>query len=367
MERHIRNEMKRQRSGARRRIVALGIVVGVFCAIWFAPGASGTMGVKPAPGTPALNPMSRDINDYELFAANGMIFQGASDAVITGGNIGVNNPRPPGGDDALGRIQLCAGGHVTKMDTNSQVVADYLDVDANCTLGDIWQGGTPDGSATGSSHINMGASSWSKIDAHSIQKIPSFPIVTNYPATPNVVCGAGSMSLSTGNLPPGTYGDVSLVDGSTFALADGTYNFCSLKIGKNVTIKSANANGHLDGVTINVRTTLQVGNGADLGYYFDVTHNSGDMHVNVQGLDLTQNPPKCLPIELGKTPAVQFSKYEVLVGTYSAPCGRMNLGNGNQLHGHFWAGFINSDFNDDVWAMTTTTTTTPPITILPGQ
>jgi hypothetical protein len=91
----------------------------------------------------------------------------------------------------------------------------------------------------------------------------TLPLATPFCPIPPVECGVDDVDLPKGSaprtLPPGSYGAVRVADGTSLDLAPGSYRFCSLKTGRNATIRTLGA------ASIAVRDDVRIENGSTFG------------------------------------------------------------------------------------------------------
>ena len=65
---------------------------------------------------------------------------------------------------------------------------------------------------------------------------PVLPLSNPFCPIPSFSCGGSPVSVASGQsaaLTPGSYGTVTVAKGAALVLGEGTYQFCSLKVGRN--------------------------------------------------------------------------------------------------------------------------------------
>jgi len=129
---------------------------------------------------------------------------------------------------------------------------------------------------------------------------------------PDTVPGNGQCDL-----PPGTYGTLTVQNGGLLSFDGGTYQFCSVNVGKNTigTVKQP--------ATLNVSGDFTVNNGSTFG------QECGDFTVNATGPGI---------VNFGRN-----GSYSMFV---CAPQRTMDLGHNNDLLGRFVGDTIRADSND---------------------
>lgn len=119
------------------------------------------------------------------------------------------------------------------------------------------------------------------------------------------------------DLPPGTYGILEVKNQGKITLAGGDYVFCSVNVGKNVSIISTTPS------TIMTSGDFLVNNEASLG------QQCGDLRVLAKGPG-----------------AIGFGRSSSINGFFCAPSRLLQLGHDNDLTGQFIADMVNADSND---------------------
>jgi hypothetical protein len=159
-----------------------------------------------------------------LFAFDNMSFKGGQNAtrgIISGGDVGVNaiDPDPTDSDVPL---DICANQHVT-MDPGSQVNADSMRISDLCTVWDVYANSTTNGSNV--------------VPQNSGPTAFSTPLLANLPSFPSFSCDPSHdvdvEKNDSATIPPGSYGEIFLEDGSNTTLQPGTYDVCRFRVGKN--------------------------------------------------------------------------------------------------------------------------------------
>ncbi len=109
-------------------------------------------------------------------------------------------------------------------------------------------------------------------------------------------------------------------------LASGLYQFCDLNVGEKVVVTTDAA------TEVRINKSYSQRNGTVWGQ-----PNTCGVKVTVAANGVKENDA-----------AVGFARGGTVYGHFFAPTGQINLGNGSDLTGTFWALDINSDFNDNV-------------------
>ncbi|MCW5889561.1 MAG: hypothetical protein KIT14_03320 [bacterium] len=119
------------------------------------------------------------------------------------------------------------------------------------------------------------------------------------------------------DLPAGTYGNLTVQNGASISFDGGTYQFCSVNMGKNTnsTVKALS--------TVNVSGNMSVNNGSTFGA------QCGDFTVNAAGGG-----------------AVSFGRNASVSMFLCAPQRNVSLGHNNDLLGRFVGDVVNSDSNN---------------------
>jgi hypothetical protein len=278
--------------------------------------------------------LNRDINSYVLFALDELHFKGQNAepgrGQILGGNIGVNRSEPN-----TNNFLMTLGGASAEVVVSDdvQVVADSMQLSIKFQ----------------SQSINPG-----QVDLFS-NRFGQLPAATNYrstdtfadpiltppdlpfdPADNTSTTDVTVLEDQTDSLLPGMYRDVWLKDGATLNLTAGVYYMRNLKGGKQVTVNLTDdtilyINGQF---FMNEEPHFGIGTNAGAKVYVasindtfnDLGHNDNSVHFGRGGLN---------------NPAIVY-------GQFYAPFGILDLGNGSDLYGRFWARLIDSDFNVNI-------------------
>jgi hypothetical protein len=164
----------------------------------------------------------------------------------------------------------------------------------------------------------------------------TLPVVTR-PTPPPTTCNpANPVTITTGTppttLPPGTYGDVEFQDGTAVTLEPGLYQMCNFHTGRNVVVNPAGVDVTTHpGTEFRITGAFNLGNGTNFGLGAACA-----TYVYARGDGVAAND---LTINLGKN---------TLVAGHFLTDGTLELGNGSDLFGTFWANDIISDFDDNV-------------------
>jgi hypothetical protein len=164
------------------------------------------------------------------------------------------------------------------------------------------------------------------IDPGDLEVACGFPVPFPTCGGPTVTVSAnadcsGVPDGATGNgrcdLAPGTYGALDVKNQGKVTLAGGNYVFCSVNVGKNVSVISTTP------ATIFTTGDFLVNNEASLG------QQCGDVRVLAKGPG-----------------AIGFGRNSSIKGFFCAPSRLMQLGHDNDLAGQFFADMVNADSND---------------------
>jgi hypothetical protein len=140
---------------------------------------------------------------------------------------------------------------------------------------------------------------------------PSLPLAQPFCTVPAIACGGAEVAVkpgeSVGPLAPGTYGKLSVQNGSTLTLAAGTFTFCDIKMGRNASLTT------LGTATLNVQRNVVVGTASTFGPAVGDT----PIVVNVAGK------------------LVRVSQSAVANAAFFAPAGRITFGRDSHLLGCF--------------------------------
>lgn len=348
----------RRTSGTRR-----GRVLGIFVVL--ALGAAALPALAGAIGDTDTPTPNRDINSYAVFGWDSVAIKGKSGARINGGNVGV--------DAAGGQVNICVNGELT-MGPGTQLVGDYLSVSTLCRLHDVFYGpghrpptlnAIPHhGDNTFSAPINP-------------TNVPAFPTDARCDGTKPIV---RTPTAGPYDLAPGTYGNLTIKDGSPITLmrlTSGSYTFCDVNIGRDVWLD-------LEATTkVIVTGTFSISNESAIGHapgnmsYNGVTPDTAPAQFFVRG-DRAEvaHLPNISPCRIWSQSItagdcdsgyhVNFSKHTFIRASFFARNGRLNLGHDTDLFGKYWAKAIISDLGTRIevppCCTTGNTTTTAPTT-----
>jgi hypothetical protein len=213
------------------------------------------------------------------------------------------------------------------MDDATQIVADTMRITSRCSVWDVF------------ANRLVGASDVAP--KHSGPNAFSLPLLASAPSFPSFACDAGHPfdvgKDGAANFGPGSYGEVTLKDGSTTTFSAGVYNLCSLHVGRDATVDVP------AGAEIRIAETFSIGNGTAFG-----SDCSVPVYVRGDGASGANDV------------AINFAKHTVVRGHFLSLTGHMALGDDTDLFGQFVAATISSDKNVNVSGCggTPTTTTT---------
>jgi Domain of unknown function (DUF5979) len=301
------------RSALRRRAALAPAIVLVTTGVVFTTA-------PPAQAQPEPDP---DITSYVLFGFDELDFKGGQanhgPSIIDGGNIGVNESGFIRGNDY--RMNICANARM-KMSDNTMVVSDTL------RMGDT---STPTKECDVHKVFNnIGAKNNEQsrtgpavpFTPPPIKATPPLPAYACNPSNPFTVSAQGTATMS-----PGVYGAVNWQNGTTVTLTAGTYTMCRITTGQHVTVITQ------PGVVLQVAQDFLIND--DMRFDGSDCNDIPVVYVRGDGVSANDN-------------TVRFGQDSKVWGHFYAPRGTLNLGNQTDLHGTFWAGHINSDFNVDV-------------------
>ncbi len=230
-----------------------------------------------------------DISRWPKAGAN--IFQLFTNLVTSPQNVTIRQPGPgPNGSNPLSVPilgDLDGDGNPSCQTVNQQCVPDFGDIEKFC--------GMPD-------------------------PFPACDLAKPILVTAGSDC-IGQPDSDAGNgqcdLPPGTYGNLTVQNGASLSFDGGTYQFCSVNVGKNTnsTAKSSS--------TVNVGGNIDINNGSTFGA------QCGDFTVNAAGAG-----------------SVAFGRNAAVTMFLCAPQRSVNLGHNNDLLGRFVGDVVNADSNN---------------------
>jgi hypothetical protein len=150
-------------------------------------------------------------------------------------------------NSAGGSLSSCGGGgagqKVMMDEDGSQVVADNVDMQANCNIWDLY-----------TNHLTGGSSP--VIRNSGPNAIASFPIISSLPSFPSFSCSTTANQNKSGAIAVGSYGNVTLTGNAT--LTAGTYTFCGLNLGGHTLTTTPST-------IVQIVNRLQVGNDGLIG------------------------------------------------------------------------------------------------------
>lgn len=92
---------------------------------------------------------------------------------------------------------------------------------------------------------------------------PVLPLADPFCTIPVISCGGANVEVkpneTLGPLPPGVYGHLKILNGGSLTLGAGTFTFCDVKLGRNVSLTT------LGPATLNVERTVVIGTASRLG------------------------------------------------------------------------------------------------------
>jgi hypothetical protein len=229
-----------------------------------------------------------DMSRWPKAGAN--IFQLFSNLVMSPQNVTIRQPGPgPNGANPLSTPilgDLDGDGNPSCQTVGQQCVPDYGDLEVFCGMPNPFPG------------CNLAKT----VLVTSGGDCPPFDTAPN-----NGQC----------DLPPDTYGNLNVQNGASISFDGGTYQFCSVSIGKNTnsTTKAAS--------TLNVSGNFDINNGSTFG------SDCGDFTVNAAGGG-----------------AIAFGRNAFVAMALCAPQRNVNLGHNNDLLGRFVGDVVNADSND---------------------
>lgn len=285
-------------------------------------------------------PLKRNLDAYIIF---GMRSVGLKNISVTGGcNTGVNCARPTANSDCG-----VANHENPFYDTGSQIAADAARF--NRPGGIIYQLFTnfpsglgnvtineppvespnplpllPDADGDGTPSCRAGCTP----DAGDLAAACGFPVpfpacdpVKPVTVNPGSDCSGGP-DMTPGNgrcdLPPGTYGTLTVQNDAKITFLGGTYTFCGFQFGRRTeTVATAAA-------VINVHGDVGINSGSVFGPAPGT--DCGKIRVNVKG-----------------TGGFSFGREATISGYFCAPERGMRLGHGNNLSGRFYADTVSAD------------------------
>jgi hypothetical protein len=226
------------------------------------------------------------------------------------------------------------------MDDDTQIVADTMRITSLCSVWDVFANGLVGASDVAPKHSGPNAF--------------SVPVLASVPAFPSFTCDAGNPvevdKDGSANIGPGSYGQLTLKDGSTTTFGAGVYNLCSLHVGRDATVNVP------AGAELRVVETFSIGNGTTFG-----SDCSVPVYVRADGAGGANDV------------AINFAKHTVVRGHFLSLTGHMALGDDTDLFGQFVANTISSDKNVNVSGCggtppptTTTSTSTTTTTVEVG-
>jgi hypothetical protein len=129
------------------------------------------------------------------------------------------------------------------------VSGDFLSLGDNTSVFDVF-----------ANHLSKG----SGVVIRGTTGTPVLPLTAPFCPIPTITCGSTPVTLQPGEsrtLAPGAYGSLAMPNGTSLTLTGGTYSFCSIRTGRNVTINVQGAGNS----TINVLGDVRFENGSFFG------------------------------------------------------------------------------------------------------
>jgi hypothetical protein len=290
------------------------------------------LAVLSTPGSAwASPPLRRTLPAFSVFALRSAALKNLS--VVGGCNVGVDCAFP-GGNASCGTASFEA---LTTPGDGSQVAADRLSMDAGADVFQLFRNGGSSLAGVTIRHPPVEA----------LTPLPILPGTCGAGCTPDVAaveaacgfpasfpsCGSTPLAIQAGadcpngldtspgnnrcDLPPGTYGAVTIRDDARVNFTAGTYVVCSLAVGKD-TLVTADGPAVVDVAG----GSFNVGNGSIFGT------RCGDFAVNVKGKG-----------------EVVIGKNLFLTANVCAPASEVHLGRSNRLAGQFVGDTIVADRN----------------------
>ncbi len=238
--------------------------------------------VQPAFG------QSRDIRDYVLLALDSIALK---DPVVVG-NLGVNRA---GGDISFGGF----------VEDGWEVVADTARISDGASVYDLY-----------ANSVTVG---FDPARVRHAGPLPvSLPLVSPLPPFASFSCGGSDLIVGKNQsvtVAPGSRNAVNFKDGAQVTLQGGTYNFCSLELGRDVLLRASAAS------TIDVVGDLRIGSGSRV----EAAAGVAPLVINVRGS------------------TVNFGKDTVVTALLDARFAEVALDNGD-FTGRIIADSAHSDF-----------------------
>ena len=197
--------------------------------------------------------------------------------------------------------------------SGSRVIAPFVELDPRSVCDELLANGGQSAPACGpAQHVST------PIIADVAGACGFTPLPTQCPAGPAITVGHVKAPLVKG---PGTYGAVTVAGGGhgpgTLVLTAGTYTFCSLKLGRNARVLARGP------VTINVIGKIRLENGSTVGPETP-SLDACDVHVNAGA-------------------SVRISRKAHMTAVLCAPHSMLDLTQGAQLNGAFFANDVKTD------------------------
>ncbi len=192
-------------------------------------------------GTSAAQTPSRDLDDYVVFALEKARLK--FNTTINTGHVGVNAP-------AIGKAGILILSRNSFLADGSAAVADVVRLDPGVNAFDVFA----NRALSRLDRVTIrgtGPTAFSPLPL--IDPLPALPVFA--PGTTNVVV----LATQTITLPPGAYGNVQVQNGGTLVLSGGTYEFRSLRTGRQTKILVGGPS------TINVADTMRIGDASTFG------------------------------------------------------------------------------------------------------
>jgi hypothetical protein len=282
--------------------------------------------------------ISRDIEDYVLFAFSSLSFKGGNTegtGYIYGGNVGVNAIDSQPANDNNVVLNVGANG-LFYMSDGTQLVADTSRFGEEASVWSFFsncssagydcqaQNGTiRDPADLGMAmQFTFATLTEAIIAAADLPQLPFSPSRTDTDNATNVTVLSGT----TMTLDPDTYRDLVVQNGATLNLGSGVYNLLNFRTGQHVTIN------------VSPDTILMIDGEFQLGDDGVFGASGAVPWVYVGSQDVGANDD-----------SIHFGQDTVVYGHFYTPFGNMGNGVGPELHGTFWSNNFSNDFNTNFY------------------
>ncbi|MEX2214377.1 MAG: PEP-CTERM sorting domain-containing protein [Phycisphaeraceae bacterium] len=273
-----------------------------------------------APQQAAAVAVSRDINEYVLFAFTEMNWKGGNSATtgfVTGGNVGVNAVDPNPNDNTI-PMSVGQNGKLIMSD-GTQLVGDSMVFGPESNVWNLFvnfKHGSAGGVIRNGSPMTF---TGPIIDPSNLPTLGFTPgRVETATATDFDVAKNGS-----GFLAPGTYKDVQVKDGATLTLGAGIYDMRNFTAGQNTTIIVT------DATVLQIDGEFRLGDGSAFG---SPTDDHASILAGSLGMGHNDN-------------TIRFGENVLVYGNFLAPFGALSFGRSVDAIGTFWGDRVVSDFN----------------------